>query len=448
MKMLEEACIYNLDDENEIMHPFEIEDGDHLGFNIWPFDSADWTRFGYFDHANVLDYTYVIDLDNRVFTINGVAHCRFDNMPPGDLGVYIDEDEDDGVRIRIPLEHLATTVDLWPHFDLDVGTAQQQYNELQAIVVPYTAWGAPTWESLSVAQSLCVELIRVLVNYYSYELSLANYSCVRDDIGIFIWQVLSSIAPSSPFYKSRFKNNVVPSYMVEGEVIFSWMPYIATCFRDRKCNRNPRYCLFRGCLVTTCSRIDDSAYLKYEVKQMASALQKNGRTGGVGIIISSWQVLAVTVDSNSEVRHSPALDFHDGKGGLCDGVLLMMHLLSPVLTTPKTPWSNVQPRKSCTLGSSLPTELLDQIVQLTDFRTYLNLHSVSSPIRAICLARPRIGDFTILGKKLGQEGVFEVRSSSNASALATIEPKKSVNAMGMPWQMVILSDNGEPDGEN
>ncbi|KAG8765463.1 hypothetical protein FRC12_007483 [Ceratobasidium sp. 428] len=36
----------------------------------------------------IIEWSYVVDLDNRAFTINGRMHFRLDNMPPGSLNKY------------------------------------------------------------------------------------------------------------------------------------------------------------------------------------------------------------------------------------------------------------------------------------------------------------------------------------------------------------------------
>ncbi|CAE7156849.1 unnamed protein product, partial [Rhizoctonia solani] len=83
-KMLENV---NTSDE-EVDQPYSSdsnspEDDDHLGYELC--EDSNWT----FTEG---EYTYVIDLDNRVFTINGGTHLKLDNMPPEDLEEYFDED--------------------------------------------------------------------------------------------------------------------------------------------------------------------------------------------------------------------------------------------------------------------------------------------------------------------------------------------------------------------
>ncbi|KAG8704279.1 hypothetical protein FRC11_010055, partial [Ceratobasidium sp. 423] len=145
-----------------------------------------------------IGWTYVIDFDNLVFTVNGAIHFPFDNMPP--LGSsdnepgwveYLESYE----RIEIPAKYL-TTVDLWPTPSFDVTQAQQQYNELRPTIVSLPEWGTPTWDSLSVSQHLGTSIVKTLVDDYSDELALAQYSSVWHKIGLFCWRVTNAAAPS------------------------------------------------------------------------------------------------------------------------------------------------------------------------------------------------------------------------------------------------------------
>jgi hypothetical protein len=415
------------------------EASDASGFNIC--DDLDWTT-----PDGCTEWTYVIDLDNRVFTVNGVTHLRLDNMPPSDPGLegYFED------RIKIPPEHRATVVDLWPIPDFDVNEAQQKYNSLEPIVISPAEWGAPTWESLSVAQNLSIELVGVLVGDHFREIAHAYRSDVQRRVGEFCWQVACAAAPSDPicprgdwgpFDRMRYAK-ADPSFY---RSIYSCEMVL---YFGYKGSREP-YCWFRGCLITFCSRIDDSEHVMYEVTMMAENLQKNGRTSGVGIIISSWQVVAVAVNGPSPgVRHSPSLDFHDGKGGLSEGILLIIHLLSPALTPLKTPWHLLPSTKSYSRRSTLPLEIMQQIVHFADFGTYLRLRFVSRSIRSICLAHPRVGHYTVLGRepRWDKLNVFRVRSTRNTTisyALATrIKSKgKQPNLCDVGWEMVEVSSD-------
>ncbi|KAH7326932.1 hypothetical protein B0J17DRAFT_222874 [Rhizoctonia solani] len=71
-------------------------------------------------------WTYVIDFDNCVFTVNGAVHFPFDNIPPlldseyePSFDQYIDSDE----RVEIPAKYLKA-VDLWPAPRFEVARAR------------------------------------------------------------------------------------------------------------------------------------------------------------------------------------------------------------------------------------------------------------------------------------------------------------------------------------
>lgn len=173
---------------------------------------------------------------------------------------------------------------------------------------------------------------------------------------------------------------------------------------------------------------------------MVKKLLDHGHTGGVGLIVSHRQIVAVAVNGSgphSEVRQTPVLAFHDD-GELKDGLLLMMHLLSPTLPgVSKTPWFNASspwPNKS---SATLPLEILEHIIQFTDFDTYLRLPLVSKTFRTLCFMRPRVGHHILLAKEPGQSPVFKVQRAGCASrfiaTLTRIKPTHSFSQYDAPW---------------
>ncbi|KDN43381.1 hypothetical protein RSAG8_06165, partial [Rhizoctonia solani AG-8 WAC10335] len=380
-------------------------------------------------------WTYVIDLDNRVFTVNGVLHFKFDNMPPlrasGSKLGFVDYFED---RTRtppeIPAEHL-TSLEFWPKLNFDAEKAQQEYSALQPTVAILSEWGALTWGTLSVPQRLSVSLIKALVYDYSDELALCSYQSTWDKLGVFCWGIANAAATSHllcpptnalpqrntiyvlnigyPEYSLTFSPHSTPHYYLQHEPIMS------------------RYYRFRGCLITFCPRLDEPTYMTYKVAQMVQNLRKNHQTRGVGIIISGWHLVAVTVDG-SDVRHSPVLELHDGKE-LKDGALLLIHLLSPTFTRSKTPWLTPIHARPYNNRPNVPDEVLREIIHFTDFNSYIRLSMVSHYFRSIYLAYPRIGKYTLLsyeGLSPNSAPEFRVRrTSSTDSQLAILKRVKS-----------------------
>ncbi|KEP46020.1 putative CHD5 domain protein [Rhizoctonia solani 123E] len=377
-----------------------------------------------------IDWTYVIDFDNCVLTVNGAVHFPFDKIPPldgseSDPGFveYLESDD----RIEIPAKYLKT-IDLWPAPRFDVTKARRQYSRIRPLTVALVEWGAPTWDSLSVSHHLAASIVKTLIHDYSDELALTHYSNVWHKIGLFCWQVANAAAPSHLICPPLDANplNSVHYTCVD----LAKEPWGSVRSIHRHINARGtlgRYCWFRGCLITFCPRLDEPSYMMHQASKMVEKLRKHGRRTGVGIIMSGWHVVAVAIDG-SKVRHSPALEMHDGQE-LKDGVLLLMHLLSPTFTNVKAPWrARISVHQPPNAATTLPDDILRQIVNLTDLETYLSLRLVSRRIRLICLNYPRVGHHILLGYEgEGNSGsVFRVSSPrSTYSTVATLMRTKS-----------------------
>ncbi|KAG8695974.1 hypothetical protein FRC11_001064, partial [Ceratobasidium sp. 423] len=288
----------------------------------------------------------------------------FDNIPPLDssdseLGLveYLESYE----KIEIPAEY-PTTADLWPAPSFDVTQAQQQYDEFRPIMVSLSGWGTPTRDSLSVSQRLGTSIVKTLVDDYSGELALAQYSSVWHKIGLFCWQVANAAAPSHlifPPLNATPQNDVL---YVRTDLVKEPESVTRTIHHHMGGKGTlGRYCWFRGCLTTFCPRLDEPAYTMHHVAEMVHRLRNHGRTRGVGVIMSGGQIIGIAIDG-SEVRHSPVVELHDGKEPK-GGMLLLTHLLSPTFTILKPP-SYAEPpittHQRHNVSSILPDDVLRQ----------------------------------------------------------------------------------------
>ncbi|KAH7335820.1 hypothetical protein B0J17DRAFT_719466 [Rhizoctonia solani] len=159
----------------------------------------------------------------------------------------------------------------------------------------------------------------------------------------------------------------------------------------------------------------------HQVNEMVNNMRKHGRTSEIGIVMSGWHVVAVAVDG-FQVRQSPVLDLHDGKE-LKDGILLLMHLLSPIFTTAKAPWRKESLVNHPNVASTLPEDIIQQIIHFTDLDTYSILSLVSRYFRSIYLAYPRVGHYILLGygatantESKYKGAVFKVRNTDSTSS--------------------------------
>lgn len=409
------------------------------GFNI--FEEPDCI------HTADTGLSCTVDLDNKAFTINGVTHLKLD----------VDKILQDmsfcpaGATRAIPkrpstFQHdVSKVLDLWPKPSFDTVTAERRYRNLRPLEVALTEWGAPTWESLSVAQALPLSLVKSIIKEYRHHLAYPYLSGTQAIIGKFCWQIMCTIAPSTPIYRAGNPQDLGCRYNEDPTLFRSFRACLLTSPTYFKRSQKYYY-WFRGCLVTFCTRLDGPEYLMHEVASMTENIRKKGRTDGVGIIISSWQVVAVAVDEALGVRHSPALNFHNDREELGDGALLLAHLLSPALTTPKVPW-HPSPRVSCNHSMILPVEIMQQIVSFADFSTYLCFRRVSKTIREICLSKPRIGNHTVLAAQIltgiDSSDTFKVQSTSSSfNAPAVAFPRFTINPIDLlydiTWEMVEL----------
>ncbi|CAE6471999.1 hypothetical protein ACGC1H_003832 [Rhizoctonia solani] len=83
--MLEKAELKDAESEEvECMHEIDTEGLNALEFNL--IIDFDWTFIGI---DILIQWTYVIDLDNNVFTVNDSTHFKLDDMPPESIGLEL-----------------------------------------------------------------------------------------------------------------------------------------------------------------------------------------------------------------------------------------------------------------------------------------------------------------------------------------------------------------------
>lgn len=404
---LENAKISN----EEVFQPFLPEDDSPESDDLLEYElceDLDWTYVG-----GGIEYTYIIDLDNRVFTVNGLTHLKLDDMPPSEPGLkaYF-EDEN---MTEIPAQHLTTKVNLWLAPNFDAAERQERYEALHPIVTPAQEWGIRSWDELSFPERVTIDLTHHLLDKTSREMDFAYVSGVRKKIGIFCWNILCAATTSLPLgYNNlfaRWSDRTLLTLSPYGALMFHPYHMIDHTSEEpfKRLERSPGgdYCWVRGCLITFCLRLGDPAYVAHEVEQMVQRMRYDGHTECVGIILSSQQeVVAVAFDgglgAHCQVRHTPVLNIgpcRDQPGRASEGLLLLVHLLSPILTVPQLPWRTPQPRPSVIwFPLKLPFEIFQHIIRYTSTRDYLSLCRVSRSIRSLCLANPRFVDYTLLYK--------------------------------------------------
>ncbi|KDN43825.1 hypothetical protein RSAG8_05818, partial [Rhizoctonia solani AG-8 WAC10335] len=344
--MLENAKIYDMDDTYNIVGVEYPDDGigaDDLGFNVtydlaWTFTSPD------------IDWTYVIDLDNLAFTINGIVHLRLnDNMPPQLVGYNYHEDGD----LLIPREYLCAKVNLWPAPNFDTEEYQQKYEALQPIIVPATEWGAPAWDELSMSQRVSIEI--------------THHLCAK----VNLW-------PAPNFDTEEYQQK----YEALQPIIVPATEWGAPAWDEL------------------------SILLEESVGIILSSQQELVVVAVDGPKIRHSPILDIRTTDRGE-RPGRATD-----GRLLLTYLLSPPLTVSPLSWRTRPHRS--PPVSSNSITKLPPEVLQMVVHSVDMRTYLALCRVSKSIRSVCVANPRIGRYTVLYRIPGFETIFAARSTDGA----------------------------------
>ncbi|KAG8765465.1 hypothetical protein FRC12_007485 [Ceratobasidium sp. 428] len=368
------------------------------------------------DKFKTIEWSYVIDLDNRAFTINGLMHFRLDNMPPGSLNKYFCRTASRGSPVYIhiptfahppstPAEYIAT-VSRWPPPAFDVSKVQKEYKKLAPSITSIEEWGAPTWNNLTTAQQLSENLVQATLRDSAEKLSNSDVVSMRPSFGLCLWQLMCAAAPhlcclpdsdSTAWGQGRYAP-VISLANLEGKAhrLSCVTPHYSEL--DGKRDIYHKFYWFRGCLVVFCPALDDAVYVEHETVLMVNNIRKYGRTSGTGIAFSGRHLLAVAVDGDM-VRCSESLLFHDAKMNIQDGFLLATHLLSLHMTADKTPWARGSSSKHLTTSTSprkLPDELLREIVFKLDYKSYQNLARVSRVFRGMHDKHPRLEDQILL----------------------------------------------------
>ncbi|CUA73531.1 GM25748 gene product from transcript GM25748-RA [Rhizoctonia solani] len=369
-----------------------------------------------------ISWTYVIDLDNLAFIVNGYDYWRLDRLPANLIDYY----DYDGLKDDIPEHCLCTDIDLWPPHDFDEEDCQKSYEALHPAIVPAAEWGAPTWDKLSMSQRFSIEITHNLLHELSPSLTQAYIPYIRARIGEYCWDILCASIPALPI----FQDNLLEDFDLSPRTLYSGTTRDGTrpgypnmrSFRTNQPfkigdTRSIEYFWVRGCLVTFCTRLSEPMFVALEVTQMLRKLRRSKLPESVGIILSSQQTLVVVALDGTKVRHSPVLDIRaasDVPGGASDGRLLLTSLLNSPSHSLSLPW-RTRPHQPLSRTSNptaaLPSEILQMIIHCADIDmgTYLALCRASRSIRSVCLANPQVGDYTVLRKVPDFDSIFIAR---------------------------------------
>ncbi|KAG8727596.1 hypothetical protein FRC11_012846, partial [Ceratobasidium sp. 423] len=388
-----------------------VDDRRQIAFmDIVPDYDLDWLWPKFYERG----WTYVIDLQDRAFTIDGILHFAFDTMPrnipqclvrPTICATYY--------KATPEAEALYSTfVQRWPpSLQKPAEDHVDTYSQISPIVTNLEEWGARAWDGLNASEALAVHLVATILQDQSTQIRNPDFIGDRRMFTYCQWQILTAAAPSAAAFFPMLNSSSVPLH-----------PGIHLTLEESR--SDPRMTFefmqglekaevgdwvippiwFRGCLIKLCHRLDTPEFMMAEVHQMVRALQASIRNEGLGLIFDGRNVVGVALD-NARVRHSPVLPIYNHQLRLMDGFRLMMHLLSPCVLTNKTPWRASAPRPS-QAALALPMEIIVRITQFLDSDAYGLLPLVSYSFRQLYFTYPRFGDIILL--QPSQKGSFYI----------------------------------------
>ncbi|QRV88398.1 CHD5 domain protein [Ceratobasidium sp. AG-Ba] len=391
-----------------VRHAHGIKDQDQIEYchhdgSVMFLDILHDTRW--INEAGWSEYSraYVINLDYRAFTVirntQWTMNLRLDNMPPSNPGVsYYVEFWGDSVP-----DECLMSVSYWPNPTFDAETVSREYSSYNAMIAGLRDWGTLDWESMNFAQRLSFILVKKTVRDCQLALKAPDIESNYCQIVQACWRITCAAAPgllSCPIVLNPL--SLDPLYGYANLPRRKEISHNHFLYRGHTTVYPPRrpYYWFRGCLIKFCLRLDQENYVQYEIAGLVTRLRQNGRARGIGIVLSSDSVVAVAVDGE-RVCHSSVLRFYHRARGACeeDGLILLLHLLSPYGTTRKNPWTSTPDFvKPVSTRYNLSREILEHILFFLDEETYqFTLPLVSQEIRLLSFLRPRLLTFVVIG---------------------------------------------------
>ncbi|KAF8595801.1 hypothetical protein BDV93DRAFT_563975 [Ceratobasidium sp. AG-I] len=370
--------------------------------------------------SGYLTWSYLIDLDNNVFTINGTIHFSLYTIPLQTWPKYLDYHRSYGnchggyprrsvLRPDTPAEYIGS-VSRWAEPELDYAKVAQDYASLAALQTSPAEWGVPGWDTLSVSQNLSAKLVQTVLFDYPDIFSNPDVAGARRFVNLCCWQLVSAAAPSllhcPPMSTAQLKESdvlrsndgfrpVIPKSHSLRANLDLWTyrgieEYLAEARAGKTNTWDHIYWTLRGCLITFCPRLDTPDFVKLEVKLAIDALKRSPSRKSVAIICSGKRVVAASFHGGI-VHHTPALLIHNKTLAIQSGTLENL----------------VKPHAAAALRSAIfPADILREIIHFSDYETYQQLSMACQYARSVYFSHPRINE-SILIRTI--DGGFVVR---------------------------------------
>lgn len=377
--------------------------------------------------SGYLTWTYLIDLDNEVFTVNGIVHFSLHTIPHRTWPQYLDYSRSYGDRYwdyarcslvlpNTPMEYIGN-VSRWSKPDFDSAKVAHEYASLSALETAPAEWGVPSWNSLSVSQKLSATLIQSVLLDHSVIFSNPDVAGARRSVNLCCWQLFSAAAPSLLHCPPTANAQLEESGILIDKKKPRWRglskPHSLQAnthlwpdgerddyYKKAKANKEDTwdhiYWTLRGCLVGFCPRLDGPDFVKSEVLLAVDALKRSPSSKSVAILCSGRHVVAISLQEGT-VRHTPALLVHDKTLVMQSGALLMIHLLEA--STGNKNFENLV--ESQIEGAGLTSGILSadvfcEVIHFADYDTYQQLSMVCRYARSVYLSHPRINESILI----------------------------------------------------
>jgi len=335
-----------------------------------------------------IDWTYVIDLDNIMFTVNNEASFRLDYIPRGSFG-------DEWIKYLARDSRLSLCCAPWTPEEIrfqiggkalpdEDAEFMLEYSTLNATIIDSAAWTLDPHSYLANSRKVAVVLADGLITGYYGLLHSFGGPISWSSVLYIIKGLIATAAPSFARLVSIENPSGSGGYQeVNGSNVINW--------RSIDSSRLELGC-FRGCLVCIVADLSTEDHIKCNVAKVVRRIRTrrahHSSKPSTVILVSVQHVVVVSV-SATEVSHSNAQPLLSGYGinrdGGNEGLSLLSYYLRPAVLDVD---SNFTGR--------MPFEIFCRIMDnIDDNETYTSLSLVSKAVRLEWIKRPCVAEHYI-----------------------------------------------------
>jgi hypothetical protein len=356
---------------------------EEMGFTLFP---SIWPP----PNTLFIEWTYTIDLDRELFSVDHVIHFRLSAIPDTWIReinmIRRDDDDpdDDDELVLIP-----QAIDIIPKLAVDENYIQL-YEKANCSILQVEVLSDTQFSLTSVYEGLCLELVK-------------NFMELNTELFSFRPKIISTWGPEDV----RFKELAFVLLLLVDRHSFSILPLSSPGEDDYKTADENDYetgvaCpatssfWFAGTFVYLTAHLKDEAFRKSAIGHVLELTKGCPRSNFTAFLFSIRELVVVNF-SEEGVKHTETLPFFDDSDA-SDSVVPNVGLLAMItfLTQSRTSLARHRTRTP-TSPSSLPYDILLNIVKYVDWKTTVTLSATSKLLRE-CVERlgPKLGDFQLL----------------------------------------------------